>query len=492
MKKRVLLIVVLFLVSLIIRLDNIQARTVFLGDQGVIVSELRDALSQGRLPDTGQTHSNGIRLGPVMYHLFALPYMVSGNNPIGIAMFIALLNTAAVMLLFFIGEKMFGEKPAFVVAFLYAVSPVLWHQMPNIWPPALVPFFVLLLISGMVLMHERKNPAYILVSGVAFGVLSQLYAPTFPAVYFLAALSVYVLFSLRKRYPVRVLLFWCTAFIFCVTILWLPYLRFEISRNFEDLRMSLAIMLFPPTPSPALMSTMQDKFGLVRSLFDTLLPVGDIRVRWIVAGIALLHSLFFGGYWGKMIVLWLVAASIPMFLYKGPIFEHYVAAFFIVPFFCLGFILATLHRIWPRLAAILPVFLLLFLFADGQETPAGNDLTRTERVVNEMIRQSEGSDFSFTLLSSPSFSDYHYRYFFQLKGVNPSIIYDDEYPTLYLVCEGVRCPSWRELEKQKIIYVNCYEKLCKATYPDKRLTGWKYKSEKDILGTHIVTLSLEK
>lgn len=474
-------IFLLFIAGLV-RLDAIGPKTEFLGDQGVIATELYQSFQQGHLPVAGPVHSNGIRSGPVMYYLFAPSFFLSGFNPIAIAVFMAFLGVITVSLLFLLGEKLYGTVPAFLVAGLYAVSPLIAAQSRAIWPPALLPFFSVVALLGIVLMDKKRNPAWLLLVSASCAVMSQMYIPSLPTVGFFGLSGLFVLFRLRKNHSVKILLFWLLMSAGCFLAIWFPYLHYEAAHEFEDIRTFILTTLFSSAPSSALASTMSDRVSLVRSVFEKVLPGAG--------GIFMVVALIAGAFRAKLLVAWFLIAGLPIILFRGPTFEHYASMLIPLPFLLLGILLQRIIAYSKYL--ILPiVLLLLFLqLSAGPKVPVYNDLARTQGVVDEMIAQAKGREFSFTLLSSRSFSDYHYRYFFMQKNIVPSIIYEDDYPILFLLCEQQPCPSWEGLQKRGIIAVLCYEQRCAPWYPDKRLTGWVFEREVDIEGAHLLTLRM--
>ncbi len=490
MKPKVVILVLILIVALVVRLDNIGPRTEFLGDQGVIATELYNSFKSGYLPSTGLMHSNGIRTGPILFYLMAPSYFLAGNNPVGISVFMALVGVATVFLLFIIGESLYGRVPALIAAGAYALSPLIAAQSRAIWPPAFLPFFSVVGLFGLVWMRQKQNPAWLVVVSAAGAVMSQMYIPALPTVVFLGVTGLLLLLSMGKRHSGKTLLFWFMVSAACFFVIWVPFLIYESAHEFEDIRMFLLTTFFSNAPSGSLGSTFGDRVGLIRSVFEKLLPIGQPQLVGIIGGLFTVVAFVFGGFWGRLLVFWYAVSTIPILLFAGPTFEHYVAMLLPLPFFLLGFLLKQLS-IFPKYMTVLVVCILLLLqISTGSKVQTYNDLTRTESLVDEMVAQSKGQDFSFTPLSSRSFSDYHYRYFFLRKGIAPQVVYEDYYPVLFLICEESACPPWKDLQKRGIISVLCYEKHCNPSYPDKRLTGWKFEREVVIEGAHLLTLRL--
>ncbi len=119
----------------------------FLGDQGRDVYIIRDFLKNGNLFFIGpQTSIGNMYLGPWFYYLIAPALLIFNFNPIGPAIFIALINIATIILIYFISQKWFNRSAGLISAFLFSISPVVIKYSNFIWNPNIMPFFALLFI----------------------------------------------------------------------------------------------------------------------------------------------------------------------------------------------------------------------------------------------------------------------------------------------------------------------------------------------------------
>src|SRR3990167_4129882 len=124
LKWETIALVVILLIALGLRLYLIDEYLTFLGDEGRDVRIVRDLL-RGNLVFIGPMTSIGnMYLGPLYYYMMAPALFLSGGNPVGPAVMVALLMTATVYLTWLIGRNWFGRYPALIAAFLFAVSPV--------------------------------------------------------------------------------------------------------------------------------------------------------------------------------------------------------------------------------------------------------------------------------------------------------------------------------------------------------------------------------
>ena len=167
-KKHWLLVTILILASFF-RLYQISGYMEFLGDQGRDVTIIKDFLQHGNLFFIGpQTSIGNMYLGPWFYYLIAPSLFLSNYNPIGPAIFIALLNIATVFLIYFVGKHWFSRQVGLISAFLFAISPVVIKYSNFIWNPNIMPFFSLLFIYFFFESFQSKKYHYFLYASLAF------------------------------------------------------------------------------------------------------------------------------------------------------------------------------------------------------------------------------------------------------------------------------------------------------------------------------------
>ncbi len=106
--KKNYLIISILLIAAFFRLFNIYGYAEFLGDQGRDLIIIRDFLVNHNLFFIGpQTSIGNMYLGPYFYYLIAPSLWLSNFDPIGPAIFIALVGIATVYLVFYLVKKIF-------------------------------------------------------------------------------------------------------------------------------------------------------------------------------------------------------------------------------------------------------------------------------------------------------------------------------------------------------------------------------------------------
>ena len=222
---------------------------------------------------------------------------------------------------------------------------------------------------------------------------------------------------------------------------------------------------------------MLDAFYITQHLMNFFVPALGPNASVLAALILVTIACVQKNKWALLAASVIVVsiAFISKTVYSPP--EHY--ARFLIPF--LFILVASSFDALTRINAYAPVLLagllLAFVYLPKSDvfSEGKHDLSRTEDMVDHMV-QSANESFSFTLISSRSFSDLHYRFFFLKKNVQPVSIESDEFNTLYLVCEKDPCPTREEIMLKTEIQAMCFDPLCDRDYPRVSLAKWQLDS----------------
>jgi hypothetical protein len=145
-----------------------------------------------------------------------------------------LLNLASVWLLYFILKSALGRKTALAAGLVYGIS-LLGYQ--SVWPIG-HPLYILLVLGCTALWVQKRNGWMLFAAGAvgAFGLYVDLAILPFLFIPFVAWLAF--------RPPLRLvpILAMATVGLF----IWLPYLRYEASKNFIDIRSILTLSRITP------------------------------------------------------------------------------------------------------------------------------------------------------------------------------------------------------------------------------------------------------
>lgn len=163
------LLILIILVGSFLRLYRIDGYMEFLGDQGRDVYIIRDFLKNGNLFFIGpQTSIGNMYLGPWFYYFIAPSLLISNFNPIGPAVFIALVNIFTIFLVYLVASKWFSRPVGLISAFLFAISPVVVKYSNFIWNPNIMPIFSLLFIYFFFEAIFRKQYKLFLYASLSF------------------------------------------------------------------------------------------------------------------------------------------------------------------------------------------------------------------------------------------------------------------------------------------------------------------------------------
>src|SRR5258706_4494423 len=135
-KSESLFIAFIIILALFLRLYRISEFMTFLGDEGRDVRIVRDLITKGNLVFIGPMTSVGnMYLGPLYYYMMAPALLLSGLNPVGPAIMVALLGSLTVWFVWFAGREWFGKTAGLIAALLFALSPVAIIYSRSSWNP---------------------------------------------------------------------------------------------------------------------------------------------------------------------------------------------------------------------------------------------------------------------------------------------------------------------------------------------------------------------
>lgn len=455
-KTEFVLLILVLLVGAFVRLYKIDQYMTFLGDEGRDVIIVRRLFTELHPPLIGPGTSIGnMYLGPLYYYLMAIPLLIANFNPVGPAIFVALLGVATIFLLWFVTKEWFGKKGALVAAFLYAISPVVIIYSRSSWNPNIMPFFALLTVYGIWRVWQRDGVKWLPVVGFSFAAMMQshylalIVLPVILIVWFMTLLKV----KNKKKYWIY------SIFGFVVFLLLMsPLAIFDYRHgwhNFAAIKEFFAVRQTTVSVKP------WKSLPLIWPIFNditTRLVGGTNRVAGgIVAGIITLTSiyvyLFKREKYSKMRVsvilvlsLWLGFGLIGLGLYKQQIYDHYYGFIFTAPFIIFGGIFECLveskrfKKIGTMLAGILVLILTFFNIQNSPLRHSPNmQLTRTQTIARRVMEVANGEKFNFTIIAERNY-DNAYRYFLNIWGakvtdIDPMNTKDTITAQLLVVCE---------------------------------------------------------
>ncbi len=480
----VIALCVILLLGAYLRLYRISEYMTFLGDEGRDMLVIKHMIVDHKFTLLGPTASvGGFFLGPVYYY-FMLPFVwISGLNPAGAAVMVALFGIATIYVVYRLGRDVCDEWVGLTAASLYCVSPLVIAYSRSSWNPNLVPFFstlVILLCWHAVVNHKPKLLFWI---GVSLGVglqLHYLFLFMFPVVavwfliyghekkwlgYYLLGIAGFVIgygpflaFELRHGFPNTI-----SIFNFLREGEGTGLVPAMFWKNVSDVTYRLfgrLVFRLPPPEqlvnAPAVFASAWD-IGIKFTIFASLgLLVGYIAK--ILPGETKTKKNDPSPVAGALLfLLWLVIPVVLFGFYKKGIYDYYFGLFFALPFLLFAIVLRSIRVHWLGKAAAMAVVIgLLYLNWEGRPFKfiPNNQLGQAQMIAKAAYEKTNGKPYNFALLTGGN-SDHAYRYFFEIWGNAPVPIenaqIDPERKSvtdqLIIICEQAECkplghPLW--------------------------------------------------
>lgn len=465
----VLLWVILALASFM-RLYRISDYMSFLGDEGRDVLTVKHIL-EGHLTLLGPRSSAAdFYYGPIYYYLITPFLWLFHYNPVGPAVFIALLGIITVFLIYYVCKRWISASVGLIAAAFYAVSPVVLTYSHSSWNPNPLPFVALLVLFLTYISLQRPSTIKFIGIGVLLGIAIQLqYLALFLFVILFADLLLgtllvekkFALFLIIKRY-VAIFLGFCIG--------WSPFLAFEVHHGFPNLQTIGRFLLGKiPSTNQTVSSPISQVYGVFFKLFGRLVTVypltdltkiHDTQVLYIwylltlvLAVISVVCIIRIKDRLAQLLlVLWLVLGVGLFALYKKEVYDYYLGFMFPLPFILVGNASKELFTLVRHKAIqIIVVILVILLFVHNLllmpfRYEPNRIKNQVETIAKIVIAHTDNKPYNFALITQGN-SDHAYRYYLEVLGHKPvemeNQIDDPQRKTvtdqLLVVCEDLGC-----------------------------------------------------
>lgn len=444
-------------IAAFLRLYRISGFMTFLGDEGRDVRIVRDLITQGNLVFIGpQTSVGNMYLGPLYYYMMAPALFLSGLNPVGPAIMVALIGIFTVCLTWFVGRNWFNKTAGLIAAILYAVSPVAIIYSRTSWNPNPMPFFALVSIWGMYQVWQNKKHFWLPFVGisVAFALqmhyLGLLLLPTIGIIWLLTLIQIKKNHESTKVFTQKSIL----AIVFFLFLM-SPLVLFDLKHHGMNFN-AFKSLISAKSGVFNLGNILSKPFNLFSFVQSSLLVGKDkpsLLVTILICVISIIY-LFIKRKQPqiKIISLWILFTFLGLGFYNQPIYIHYFGLVYPAIFLLSGAILSSLTqsnkiiRISTYLILITTISFALYT-SPAFDSP-NNQLQRTKKTADLVIKESNGEPFNFGLISKQNY-DESYRYFLENKKANLVRGEDRIVDQLFVVCEdGDSCqpegnPDWQ-------------------------------------------------
>jgi 4-amino-4-deoxy-L-arabinose transferase-like glycosyltransferase len=363
--------------------------TEFDGDQANIFRMAYGALHEGMLVATANGASIHILNPPAVIYLLMIPAALS-RNPLGAAIFQALLSVAAVLLTYLFTCRYYGRLAGTIAALAFAASARSIFYARFIWNQSFIPFFLLLFLFALFAGAVERRKGWLFPALFLVGLMVQLHATGAMLVAPMLVALVLAPGTVRWRD--------LALGVASLLVIYAPYLLWEVTSHFSDLQILLndskqpvqwdtqALTYYQWSLSPY--ATLMDNGEPFTNTHSVLFPIYR-RLFWLQP---LLTGLLLGGaitalvqvlrpghivsqerlsnnvllrYWhalrnwwvdlratparcGLLILLvWQIVPLLALFRHTLPIYPHYLIIFMPGQYILIGFFLAEAVK-WCR------------------------------------------------------------------------------------------------------------------------------------------------
>lgn len=402
----------------------------YLGDQGRDLVIVSDFLQNGNLFFIGpQTSIGDMYLGPFYYYLIA-PFLFLYNfNPVGPAIFVAVLSIITTYLLYLIGKKYFHLQVGLLSALLFAISPVVIKYSNFSWNPNIMPLFSLLFVYFLL---ESK---YLYASLAFIFCLNSHYLA-------LILLPLGFLIVLPRFNHNKLKELGLSIFVFILSLT--PQILFDLKHQGQNTKAFLRFFTYRESTVSIKPYKALPKIPVLFNQINTRLLAGKNINFGIITSvyffIGILLTFFRNRYNFRFnyLILWYLLGIVFLGLYKQHIYDHYFGFLFPVVFLLFSVVSFSLFQLNPYTKAISTIFIILVILFSVLENPwrypPNRQLATNQEIVSSIIKASDGQPFNFALLAKQNY-DPPYRYLFSRLKAPLEDTHQKITDQLFVACE---------------------------------------------------------
>ena len=372
------------------------------------------------------------------------PFMWLWRDPVGPAIFVALVGIATVALVYYVTTRLIDKKAGVIASLLYALSTLVVIYSRSSWNPNPLPFVSLLTLYTVYSAIERDKWWKYLFVGVLLGIALQL---QYLALFLASVIFVYVLLGniLKEKALSIVALVRKYLLIFGGFLIgWSPFLAFEVLHNFPNLKTLSQFLLGKYEQSIPVHTT---PFGQVSEVFFRLfarlvLDFPNVKMFEVFEmpelHIFYLVSLVFGiicvlaAFKLKniqalaLLLIWLVVGVALFGVYKKEIYDYYLGFMFPLPFILVGNLIYQLIQSKKRVVVavggvLFAVLVGINVYWHPLRIPPNGQRNQAKMIAEFVLSKTNNKPFNFALITGGN-SDHAYRYFFELYNRAPVTI----------------------------------------------------------------------
>ena len=222
---KTLLAILLVALSLWIRLRLLGYADMW-WDQSITLNRSLEWLHGGSLPLTSMWSTYDVFNAPLVQYLYAVPLLFR-ENIITVTAFIGIVNLLGVLAMAAAAARVYNWRVAWWAALLFVVCPWAAFYGRFVWMQTFVPAFSAMLLACLLLYFaDTAKPAYLVLAALCLAAVIQVHLTSVALVLVVAVTG--ALF--HRRVKLRPLLIGVALF----TLVFLPFLAFQVQTDFED------------------------------------------------------------------------------------------------------------------------------------------------------------------------------------------------------------------------------------------------------------------
>lgn len=447
-KLTILLTILVLGISLFTHFYRIDKTYVFQNDEG------RDALIALKMIQTGrpvllgpETSVGNMYLGPFYYYLIAPSLWLSGLDPVGPAMMVALLAVFTTYLLILLGKKYYSYNAGLLAGLFYAVSPVMVHYSRSSWNPNVIPLFV----SLMLLFYPLAKKWHALLFGLLSGIIFQLH---YVSLVVPALLGLKFVYDSIKKSTTKDLLSNLVLIIIGFFITSLPFWLFESRHGFINSQAFLTYLSAKSTASnlgypPYYLRLFANLQLFLNGLFGSASMLVS-PLSWLIVASLGLILLFFICSVGGILSYLTLASLIIVSVLKENIYIHYLGFLFPIASVIVG--VSATHKNWFLKAftwlflvsLILPTYHSLKYNLFELESTQPRRAEETARYIN-----AESGGKPYNVVNASNGSSATILYYLAISANPPKTTTQ---PLLFVICQNSLCP--KDIETSTSLFLN--------------------------------------
>ena len=326
----------IFILGFLLRLLGLINIT-FAGDNLLHWKIAGEIATKGIFPLLGPRASltGSFNLGPFYYYLLAIPYWIGGGNFKIAIIFVALLNSFSIPLLYLAAKRWFSNRQALMISLLFACSAYFIQIQSFPWNPYILPLFIILSLYFVNKIAEMKYVNFIYFAA-SFAVCLQLHATA------IFLLPVFLYLMNAKKIPIKYYLFGTIALL----VINLPWIWMNLTSNFSQIKAGLLILAPGKTEQCSIVDWLKNHGNGEKCFWyfrNTLFAFRFLNTGLFDIG-SVLPALFSLGFVGlyfiktklkenRYIFVWLFVPILLFLFYSNSIYLHYFLILTPVPFF---------------------------------------------------------------------------------------------------------------------------------------------------------------